>query len=75
METNNLKVYEVGTKILEAIIYYKSCVKTQEEHINKPIYQDFFNIRHKAAHDKEIFLKCIARLQERFIKNQAKIKF
>ena len=75
MGTNNLKIHEVGTEILNAIKYYEDCVKTQNEHINKPIYEDFFNIRHKAKHDKEIYLKCIARLQERFIKNQSKIKF
>ena len=71
---NNIDIQEQGVEILKAIEHYNECVKTQNEYVNMRGFDDFYNIRERAKHDKEIFLMCIIRLKERFEKNQSKIK-
>ena len=70
---NNLEIQEQGVEILSAIKYFNECIETQNNHINMRAFDDFYNIRERAKHDKEIFLMCIERLKERFENNQSKI--
>ena len=69
----NIEIQMQGVDILNAIKYYRDCIKTQNDCINIKAFNDFYNIRERAKHDKEIFLMCIIRLKERFEKNQLKI--